>query len=210
MRVVPWLGIALQTYNISLFLSKTLTIFLFLKPLYMLKVHVVHMVSDKLLDDIFGTRGAYGKWQTTRWQTTRWCFWYKLFDIKFLILTIINFCPYWCLLQFLAIYLFATSFFLSSFFWLCSTAQKVVFLFPFLPLSPVSWVNIYITISKFLNVESREINLHTFLISDSPVNYAFLAVPCLYYVICHSRPAIRDYHQSRFLNGTCLAVWCLA
>ena len=32
---------------ISLFLSKILTIFLFLKPLRMLKVHVVHMVSDK-------------------------------------------------------------------------------------------------------------------------------------------------------------------
>ena len=134
---------------------------------------------------------------------------YKLFDIKSLILTIINFCSYWCLLQFLAIYLFATSFCLSSFFFLlCRTAQKVVFLSPFLPLSPVSWVNIYIIISKFLNVKSCEINLHTFLISDSPVNYAFLAVPCLYYVICHSWPAIRDYHQSRrLLNGTCLAVW---
>ena len=32
---------------ISLFLSKSLTIFVFLKPLYMLKVHMVHMVSDK-------------------------------------------------------------------------------------------------------------------------------------------------------------------
>ena len=31
---------------ISLFLSKIVAMFLFLKSLYMLKVHVVHMVSD--------------------------------------------------------------------------------------------------------------------------------------------------------------------
>ena len=54
----------------------------------------------------------------------------------------------------------------------------------------LSLVNIYIILFK-----SCEINylpsitsdqLHTFLTSDSPVNYAFsfLAVPCLYYVIC--------------------------
>ena len=33
----------------------------------------------------------------------------------------------------------------------------------------------------FLNVKKyRDINFHTFLISDSPINYAFLAVPFLY------------------------------
>ena len=36
---------------ISLFLSKILTIFLFLKPLYMLKVHMVHMVTNTTIDD---------------------------------------------------------------------------------------------------------------------------------------------------------------
>ena len=55
------------------------------------------------------------------------------------------------------------------------------------------------------NNKSHEINLHTFVVSDSPVNYAFLTVPCLYYIICHPWPAIRDYHQSRiyFLMQSC-------
>ena len=94
------------------------------------------------------------------------------------------------------------SFCLSLFFFLCRPTQKVVFLCPFLPLSPVSWVNIYIIISKFLNVKSREISLHTFLISDSPVTYAFLVVPCLYASFAiHGQQSqtIRDFHQSRLV-----------
>ena len=103
--------------------------------------------------------------------------------------------------------------FCLSFFFLCRPTQKAVFLSPFLPLSLLSLrVNIYIIISKFLNDKSREINLHTYLISDSPVNYAFLAVTCLYYVICHSFKASSSevvISQEGFLI-TCQAVWCLA
>ena len=128
------------------------------------------------------------------------------FDLKF--------CFYWYFLEFLAAYLFATSF--CHFFFLFRPTQKALSLSFSLSvslclsllslshclspsLSPVSSVNIYIIISKFLHDKSPEINV--LFISHSSMNYAFLAVPCLYYVICHSRPAIRDYHQSRrFFN----------
>ena len=58
------------------------------------------------------------------------------------------------------------------------------------------------------NNKPREVNLHTFVISHSPVNNAFLTFPCLYYIICHPWPAIRDYHQSRIF-GVMLAFYAI-
>ena len=124
-------------------------------------------------------------------------FWYKLFDINcYKLLLLLMSLTISCCLSFCHIFL--SIFF---FFFLMLSYSKSCFLSSFLPLLLVTWVNIYIIISKFLNDKSREINLQTFLISDSSVNFALLAVPCLYYVICHSRSVIRDYHQSRsFFN----------
>ena len=55
---------------ISLFLSKILAMFLFLKSLYILKVHVVHMVSDN-------TRWLatleWMVWQVWRWKSSVTC-----------------------------------------------------------------------------------------------------------------------------------------
>ena len=101
-----------------------------------------------------------------------------------------------CYLSFCHIFLSIFLFFLMP-----PYSKSCFFSLPF-SLTLVSWVNIYIINSKFLNVKSREISLHTFLISDSPVTYAFLVVPCLYASFAiHGQQSqtIRDFHQSRLV-----------
>ena len=53
------------------------------------------------------------------------------------------------------------------------------------------------------NIPGNKSNIYE--ISNSPVNYAFLAVLCLYYVICHSWPTIRDLSVKKVSGSLGLA-----
>ena len=53
------------------------------------------------------------------------------------------------------------------------------------------------------NIPGNKSNIYE--ISNSPVNYAFFAVLCLYYVICHSWPTIRDLSVKKVSGSLGLA-----